>query len=72
MSVLNEEDPRVVGGHDSISFHFLVMSLGTIVRNSQNGEAGEETNTDGNNAHSAPVSLRAHSSLEKWEWHLPW
>lgn len=26
VSVLNE-DPHVVGGHDSISFHFLVMSL---------------------------------------------
>mmetsp|Transcript_12382 Transcript_12382/g.19728 ORF Transcript_12382/g.19728 Transcript_12382/m.19728 type:complete len:394 (-) Transcript_12382:89-1270(-) len=82
--VLEEEDPGVdvhgtatEGGssgdlwHGTILLHFLVVSLGSIIRNSHDEKSKAESHGSRNNAHGPPGLLSRHAELEKGEENRP-
>mmetsp|Transcript_4785 Transcript_4785/g.9293 ORF Transcript_4785/g.9293 Transcript_4785/m.9293 type:complete len:442 (-) Transcript_4785:522-1847(-) len=54
-------------GHGTILLHFIVVPLGSIIRNPNDEKSKAKSHNRRNNAHSSPGLIRCHSKLEERE-----
>ena len=54
-------------GHEAVLLHLVVVALGCVVGDLEDGEAGEEAHAGGNDADGPPGLLGRHAGLEEGE-----